>query len=120
MVETFDSPGSVFRMNHASNYLSLKGTLNEDKEAMLAQIRRAEAAHGDPSARGVETSLKSLKGGRSAPPFRVPLPPAASLGGTMANAPSGIAGGGIALRLGAKRVRPHKGPDPFCTSLRER
>ena len=42
MVENFDSPGSVFRMNHASNYLSLKGTLNEDKEAMLAQIRRAE------------------------------------------------------------------------------
>ena len=41
-VESFDSPGSVFRMNHASNYLSLKGTLNEDKEAMLAQIRRAE------------------------------------------------------------------------------
>ena len=42
MVESFDSPGSVFRMNHASNYLSLTGTLNEDKEAMLAQIRRAE------------------------------------------------------------------------------
>ena len=42
MVESFDSPGSVFRMNHASNYLSLKGTLNEDKEAMLAQICRAE------------------------------------------------------------------------------
>ena len=42
MVESFDSPGSVFRMNHASNYLSLKGTLNEDKEAMLAQIRRAQ------------------------------------------------------------------------------
>ena len=42
MVESFDSPGSVFRMNHASNYLSLKGTLNEDKEAMLAQISRAE------------------------------------------------------------------------------
>ena len=29
-------------MNHASNYLSLKGTLNEDKEAMLSQIRQAE------------------------------------------------------------------------------
>ena len=42
MVENFDSPGSVFRMNHASNYLSLNGTLNEDNEAMLAQIRRAE------------------------------------------------------------------------------
>ena len=42
MVENFDSPGSIFRMNHASNYLSLKGTLNEDKEAMLSQIRQAE------------------------------------------------------------------------------
>ena len=42
MVENFDSPGSVFRMNHASNYLSLKGTLNEDKEAMLRTIDAAE------------------------------------------------------------------------------
>lgn len=31
----------VFRSNHASNYLSLKGTLPEDKEAMLAKLRRA-------------------------------------------------------------------------------
>lgn len=31
----------VFRSNHASNYLSLKGDLPEDKEAMLAQIDRA-------------------------------------------------------------------------------
>ena len=29
-------------MNHASNYLALRGTLNEDKEAMLAQIERAK------------------------------------------------------------------------------
>ena len=40
--ENLDSPGSVFRMNHASNYLVLKGTLNQDKEAMLAQIAYAE------------------------------------------------------------------------------
>lgn len=31
----------VFRSNHASNYLSLKGNLPEDKEAMLAKLRRA-------------------------------------------------------------------------------
>lgn len=31
----------VFRSNHASNYLSLKGTLPGDKEAMLAKLRRA-------------------------------------------------------------------------------
>ena len=42
LVENLDSPGSVFRMNHASNYLSLRGTLNKDKAAMLAEIDRAE------------------------------------------------------------------------------
>ena len=42
MVEALDSPGSVFRMNHASNYLALRGTLNRDRDAMLAEIRRAE------------------------------------------------------------------------------
>ncbi|MBQ9521876.1 MAG: radical SAM protein [Oscillospiraceae bacterium] len=41
LVNALDSPGSVFRMNHASNYLSLRGTLNADKEAMLAEIARA-------------------------------------------------------------------------------
>jgi len=42
LVENLDSPGSVFRMNHASNYLALKGTLNQDKEAMLRVIDAAE------------------------------------------------------------------------------
>ena len=42
LVEGLDSPGSVFRMNHASNYLSLKGTLNGDQAAMLATIDQAE------------------------------------------------------------------------------
>lgn len=42
LMENLDSPGSVFRMNHASNYLVLKGTLNGDQEAMLAEIDRAE------------------------------------------------------------------------------
>ena len=42
LVENLDCPGSIFRMNHASNYLVLKGTLNEDKEAMLAEIERAK------------------------------------------------------------------------------
>ena len=42
LVERLDSPGSVFRMNHASNYLVLKGTLNEDKTAMLDTIDAAE------------------------------------------------------------------------------
>ena len=42
LVENLDSPGSVFRMNHASNYLVLKGTLNRDQEAMLRTIDAAE------------------------------------------------------------------------------
>ena len=42
LVENLDSPGSVFRMNHASNYLVLKGTLNQDKEAVLRTIDAAE------------------------------------------------------------------------------
>ncbi len=45
-LQTVDSPGSVFRMNHASNYLTLKGTLNDDREAMLAQVRRGLQGQG--------------------------------------------------------------------------
>ena len=35
-----DSEGTVFRANHASNYLTLKGTLNGDRKALLAQIEK--------------------------------------------------------------------------------
>lgn len=38
-----DSEGSVFRSNHASNYLPLKGTLNRDRDALIAQIDKALA-----------------------------------------------------------------------------
>ena len=31
----------VFRSNHASNYLSLRGNLPQDRDAMLTQIERA-------------------------------------------------------------------------------
>ena len=31
LVELMDCPGCVFRMNHASNYLPLAGTFNEDR-----------------------------------------------------------------------------------------
>ena len=37
---------TVFRSNHASNYLSLGGTLPEDKDRLLAQIRGAKADTG--------------------------------------------------------------------------
>ena len=41
MIEKIDCPGCVFRMNHASNYLNLRGTLNEDKGLLLNQIDQA-------------------------------------------------------------------------------
>lgn len=41
MVENIDSDGSVFRANHASNYLPLKGTFNRDRDDILEQIRLA-------------------------------------------------------------------------------
>ena len=45
-LQHIDSPGSVFRMNHASNYLTLKGTLNDDREALLARVRQGMAGYG--------------------------------------------------------------------------
>ncbi len=42
LVQHLDSPGSVFRMNHASNYLDLRGTLNGDQKTMLRAIDAAE------------------------------------------------------------------------------
>lgn len=41
MLQNLDSEGSVFRANHASNYLSLKGTLNADKERMISRLKLA-------------------------------------------------------------------------------
>ena len=42
MISMMDCPGCVFRMNHASNYLDLRGTLNQDRDALLAKIHQAE------------------------------------------------------------------------------
>lgn len=41
-LEHVDSEGTVFRSNHASNYVMLKGTLNQDRDSMLAQVKKAE------------------------------------------------------------------------------
>ena len=41
MLENMDCPGCIFRSNHASNYVNLKGTLNEDQERMMAQLEEA-------------------------------------------------------------------------------
>ncbi|WP_409969748.1 radical SAM protein [Bengtsoniella intestinalis] len=46
LISHLDSPNSVFRMNHASNYLSLRGTLNGDQAVMLAQIEQAQQNMG--------------------------------------------------------------------------
>ena len=43
ILQHIDSEGSVFRSNHASNYLPLKGTLNRDRDALIQQIDRALA-----------------------------------------------------------------------------
>lgn len=43
ILQHIDSEGSVFRSNHASNYLSLKGTLNRDRDALLERIDQALA-----------------------------------------------------------------------------
>lgn len=40
-IENVDSEGTVFRSNHASNYLPLAGTFNRDKEELLAIINSA-------------------------------------------------------------------------------
>ena len=40
-LQNVDSEGTVFRANHASNYLTLKGTLNRDRDALLGQIAAA-------------------------------------------------------------------------------
>lgn len=41
LLEHIDCEGSVFRANHASNYVNLAGTLNQDREAMVARLRQA-------------------------------------------------------------------------------
>lgn len=40
-LEHVDSEGTVLRSNHVSNYVSLAGTLNQDKERMIAQLDAA-------------------------------------------------------------------------------
>ncbi|MBQ3392029.1 MAG: radical SAM protein [Lachnospiraceae bacterium] len=41
-LRAIDSPGTVFRSNHASNYVALAGTFNQDIPAMLAQLEEAK------------------------------------------------------------------------------
>ncbi|MCQ1528438.1 radical SAM protein [Lutispora saccharofermentans] len=41
LLRNLDCEGCVFRSNHASNYLSLKGTLNRDRELLINQLQEA-------------------------------------------------------------------------------
>lgn len=45
LLSEIDCPGAVFRSNHASNYLALAGTLNEDRTALIRQCD--DALRGD-------------------------------------------------------------------------
>lgn len=42
LIANLETKGCVFRSNHASNYLSLKGTLREERGKLLQQIRDAK------------------------------------------------------------------------------
>lgn len=41
-LKNIDSPGTIFRSNHASNYISLSGTFNRDCDNLLAKIKEVE------------------------------------------------------------------------------
>ncbi|MGF6907006.1 radical SAM protein [Fusobacterium sp. PH5-44] len=41
-LKNVDSDGTIFRANHASNYLVLKGTLNKDREKLLKAVEDAK------------------------------------------------------------------------------
>lgn len=40
LLEELDCEGLVFRSNHASNYVALKGTLNIDRDKLIGQLKR--------------------------------------------------------------------------------
>lgn len=44
-LDNVDSPGTVFRTNHASNYVVLAGNLNDDIPAMLKTLNHAKENH---------------------------------------------------------------------------
>lgn len=44
-LENVDSEGTVLRSNHVSNYVSLSGTLNQDRERMIAQLESVISRH---------------------------------------------------------------------------
>ncbi len=51
LLDALDLTQTIFRSDHASNYLSLKGTLGKDKEKLLAGVRTAIERPGDANLR---------------------------------------------------------------------
>lgn len=45
LLTEMDCPGAVFRSNHASNYLALAGTLNQDRDRLIRQCEEALEGH---------------------------------------------------------------------------
>lgn len=41
LLENIDSQGTILRANHASNYLDLNGTLNQDKQKLIQELKQA-------------------------------------------------------------------------------
>lgn len=41
LLKNIDCPGCIFRSNHASNYVNLRGTLNEDRKFMIGLLDEA-------------------------------------------------------------------------------
>jgi len=41
-IKNVDSEGTIFRSNHASNYVPLKGTFNRDKDSLIEKIEYAK------------------------------------------------------------------------------
>jgi hypothetical protein len=41
LLETLELHNTIFRSDHASNYLVLKGTLSRDKQRLMATVRAA-------------------------------------------------------------------------------
>ena len=78
-----DSEGTVFRANHASNYLTLKGTLNGDRKALLAQIAAGRPAGPEAGVfAGAVAHTRIQKGFPQGSPFAVqPAPRSAEKGG---------------------------------------
>ena len=52
LLDALELERTIFRSDHASNYLVLKGTLGKDKEKLLSRVRLAIERPGNVQLRG--------------------------------------------------------------------